>query len=392
MNEQEAMARMVAPGQLRSSKPYRGGVIQIHLTRSCDKSCFGCTQGSNLAGKTSFMSLDHFEEALTSLQGYWGVVGLFGGNPALHPEFEAICLLLRKYIPFEQRGIWSNNPLGKGKMMRETFNPRYSNLNVHLDQKAYDEFRRDWPESIVVGLHQDSRHSPPWVAMKDVDKLPVFDANHNLIGTMENTEENRYNLITDCDINQRWSAMIGVFRGKLRAWFCEVAGAQSIMHQDDTNHQVERDDCPANTDRWLRKSPDQVEGKCDCYTYPDTGLPVACECNGTHYIDTTTEHNKEWRTKIPCYCTHNLQWWELGISSFAHQVRKHCHECGIPLRGYGELAQQSSQDAQEQVSKTHQAIYRPKRTSRRVELVMRLDQMHTGKITRSTDYLQNANK
>lgn len=342
MNEQEAMARMVAPGQLRPSKPYRGGVIQIHLTRSCDKSCFGCTQGSNLAGKTSFMSLDHFEEALTSLQGYWGVVGLFGGNPALHPEFEAICLLLRKYIPFEQRGIWSNNPLGKGKMMRETFNPRYSNLNVHLDQKAYDEFRRDWPESIVVGLHQDSRHSPPWVAMKDVDKLPVFDANHNLIGTMENTEENRYNLITDCDINQRWSAMIGVFRGKLRAWFCEVAGAQSILHQDKED-------------------------------YPDTGLDPTIKYNPTHTGD-------------------GLAWWELGIHYYANQVRKHCHECGIPLRGYGELAQQSSSVAREQVSQTHQAIYRPKRTGRGVELVTVLDQLHTGRITRATDYLQNSTK
>ena len=31
------------------------------LAEACDKACFGCTQGSQLAGKTEFMSPEHFE-------------------------------------------------------------------------------------------------------------------------------------------------------------------------------------------------------------------------------------------------------------------------------------------------------------------------------------------
>ena len=65
---------------------------------------------------------------------------------------------------------------------------------------------------------------------------------------------------------------------------------------------------------------------------------------------------------------------------FADQVRKHCHECGVPLRGEGALAQaREDLDAnalaivdpnpKEQYSETHASVFRPKRKHRRVELV-----------------------
>src|SRR5690348_9139192 len=103
---------MKAPNDYRPT--WRGGVIQIHITRACDLACTGCTQGSNLAGKPVVMPVELFEQACESLVGYEGVVGIFGGNPTLHPRFEAICATLRKYIPFEQRGLWSNNLNGHG--------------------------------------------------------------------------------------------------------------------------------------------------------------------------------------------------------------------------------------------------------------------------------------
>jgi hypothetical protein len=115
MNEQQCLDKMIAPGTRRRGK-YREGIIQIIITRACDKSCFACTQGSNLAGKPDMMTPDQFEIALQSLEGYFGVVACFGGNPALNPHFETMCLLLQKYFPKEQRGLWCNNPMGKGKI------------------------------------------------------------------------------------------------------------------------------------------------------------------------------------------------------------------------------------------------------------------------------------
>lgn len=252
-------SKMKSPSEDRPT--WRKGVLQIHITRACDLACTNCTQGSNLAGKPVMMTPDQFRVAVESVREYFGVIGIFGGNPCIHPRFEEICRILADVIPFDQRGLWSNNLMGHGKLCREIFNPEYSNLNVHCDQKVFMQMLRDWPECKPKGLN-DSRHSPPWVAMKDVEDL---------------TQAEREELIENCDINQYWSAMISVFRGELRGWFCEIAGAQSILHQDEPN-------------------------------YPDTGSSIY--------------HN----------------WWKMPIKYFRDQIDKHCFECGIPLKGRGSLA------------------------------------------------------
>lgn len=303
---------MVAPGMKRPGI-WRNGVMQISIIRSCDKACFGCTQGSNLRGKPMAMTPDQFKTAVDSLEGYFGVVGIFGGNPASHPHFAEICEILRdSWVPFEQRGLWCNHPKGKGAIMRETFNPAVSNLNLHLDQSAYEEFARDWPEceKVLKGHDTDSRHSPVYVAMKDV----IDD------------ESKRWDLISKCDINRHWSAYIGTFRGELRAWFCEIAGAMSRIHQEDPN-------------------------------YPDTGIPVT------------------------------PGWWKKPMTEFAHQVRKHCHDCGIPLRGYGSLAVNGEF---EQVSKTHVDVYLPKIKGREVQLVGSIGEIDAHKLNKATDYIENS--
>lgn len=325
MTETEALARMISPAMKRPGKP-SGGVIQILVTSSCDRACVNCTQGSQLQRPRWFMTPEQFEQAVRSLDGYFGVVGLFGGNPAVSPHFLAYCEILRRHVPKARCGIWCNNPIdeARARAMRETFAPNVSNLNVHLDAKAHALFREHWPESNPFGLTQDSRHSPPWVAMRDV----------------EPDEGERWRLISGCSINKHWSAGVGVFRGKLRAWFCEIAMAQSILHQDD---------------------PD----------YPDTGFDPAIEWQ-----------NRADRSDV-------VRWWQLPMGRFAGQVRKHCHECGIPFNGFGALAQGAGV---EQVSETHHLLYRPKPKGRAVELVTVRAQLKEGKIESATKYVQNALK
>lgn len=307
---------MVPPSQKRPNS-YRGGIIQICVTRACDKACFGCTQGSNLGGKPHTMTPDQFEQAVLSLRGYWGVIGVFGGNPCTSKYFEDYCRILQRNVAKVQCGLWSNKLFGKGPICRDTFNPRFCNLNVHMDREAYEEFRRDWPEARPFGLDKDSRHSPPFVAMLDLDELPAPDG-----GSMPNTYENRLKLIGGCDINRNWSAIITLVRGELRAYFCEIAGAQAVLHEND---------------------PD----------WPDVGLPVT------------------------------PGWWEAPMAAYAQQVEWHCHRCGIPLKGYGELAIGGQR---EQVSATHANIYKPKRRDRDVQLVeLRTDLLSSSREV--TDYM-----
>lgn len=212
-------ATMVPPSRKRKGI-WRNGILQIMVTRACDLACHHCTQGSNLAGRPVVMTPEQFEQAVASLEGYFGVIGVFGGNPCLSPHFEDYCRILRARVPFEQRGLWCNHPRGKGALARITFNPKHSNLNCHMNGEAYAEFARDWPESVpyLKGMDQDSIHGPPFVAMKDV----IDD------------EAERWRLIGDCDVNKHWSALIGVVPGKgLRAFFCEIAYAQAALHADN---------------------------------------------------------------------------------------------------------------------------------------------------------------
>jgi hypothetical protein len=364
MDEQTCLSKMTAPGTRRPGK-YREGVVQIWVTRACDKSCFSCTQGSNLAGKPGFITVEQFDQACLSLEGYWGVVGMFGGNPCIHPEFDKLCEVLRRRVPFEQRGLWSNNLLGKGRTARETFNPAVSNLNVHLDRAAFEEMRRDWPEAMPCGLSSDSRHSPTMAAMKDLLKVACPNCrrkeavdHYESIGGVDPdcekcggtgvvpNESRIWELISGCDINQHWSAMVGVFRGQLRAWFCEIAGAQAMLHQHEDD-------------------------------YPDTGV-------GLHYYD----NNRYCSIGGAAYLNN---WWQLPMEKFADQVRKHCFDCGVPLRGHGQLSQDQDPEAAEQVSEAHKKVYRPKRPGRRVEVVADLVQLGRP-LAKMTDYIGNAKR
>lgn len=281
-----------------------------------------CTQGSNLQGPYQFMSPILFEEALVSLKGYPFTIGIFGGNPAIHPQFETICEILRNYFPIQQCGIWCNHPLGKAKTMAKTFNPSRSNLNCHLDEKAKQEFKRDWPKSNPFGVNDDSRHSPVFVSMLDIEEL-------------KDNRESREDLISNCDINKFWSASIGMFRSELRGWFCEIAMAQSIINEGMEN-------------------------------YPDTGLDVTKDYNGK-------------------------KWWELPMTDFADQVEFHCHRCGVPLRGYGTLAQADDNDGVEYTSEFYRDVYFPKRKTRKVEYVQSLEDLQS-KDLKFTEYVQGGKK
>lgn len=220
MNADEALSKMVLPSHHRPT--WCSGICQIQVTRACDLACVHCTQASNLAGKPVVMTPDEFEVCVRSLEGYFGVVGMFGGNPALSPHFETYCEILRAYVPYERRGIWCNHPRGKGGLMRVTFNPAHSNLNCHMSQAAYDEFAATWPEAkpYLKGMDRDSIHSSPWVAMLDV----------------EPDEGRRWDMIAECDVNRYWSSLVGKVPGRgLRAYLCEIMYSQAVMHADDVD-------------------------------------------------------------------------------------------------------------------------------------------------------------
>lgn len=236
---------MIAPYE----KLKKGGndTIQIVASTSCDIfTCSNCTQLLPYRTDYRHMTLSCVEKALKSLVDWPGVVGLFGGNPCVHPEFEAICLLMEKLIhPQSRRGLWSNHLMGHGSLIRRVFYPdgRF-NLNVHCDVEAAKEMG-DWVPGRVIhsSVREKAWHAPILMSHKD---LGVSEA--DWVTARE-----------DCDINQKWSAAIVEREGKPYAYFCEVAAALDGIK--GTNHGV-----PLHYQWWqatMAQFQGQVTGCCD---------------------------------------------------------------------------------------------------------------------------------
>jgi len=229
----------------------RNNIIQIVVTRKCDIfNCSNCTQGLPFRGRGPEghdpweMSLECAEAAIKSLEGFPGVIALFGGNSACSSKFRDLCLLWERLIPNQkQRGIWTNNLMQHGEIVKRVFWPNGTyNLNVHGSEKAAAEMRKWLPGWPVYG-ERSSHHGQVFGSHKDLG-VPEDE----WVAKREN-----------CDINQNWSASIVERYGKPFVYFCEVAS--SIDGITGENHGI-----PAEKGWWkwpIERFQDQIASCCD---------------------------------------------------------------------------------------------------------------------------------
>ena len=192
--------------------------IQIEITNACVHECANCTRMVGHA-KPFIMTLEQFQSAVNSLVDFPKMVGVMGGEPLIHPQFEVLCAYLRSRIPRERCGLWTTLPSGKeylAPVIAETFG------NVLLNDHT----------------HGDLYHGPVLVAGKD-------------LGLDEFTQ---WYCIHHCWIQNSWSASITP-KG---AFFCEVAAALDLLFQGPGGWPVE----PG----WWKKTPkdyvEQMERSC----------------------------------------------------------------------------------------------------------------------------------
>ncbi len=67
---------------------YEFKTIQVELTNACVHSCSNCTRFCGHHKKPFFMEWDTFKNAVDSLEDWPRLVGIMGGEPTLHPQFE----------------------------------------------------------------------------------------------------------------------------------------------------------------------------------------------------------------------------------------------------------------------------------------------------------------
>ena len=187
-------------------------IVQIEITRACSlHTCSNCTRLLPFRKDTLHMAPEVFRQAVKSMAGWTGVISLFGGNPTSHPKFEEICEILCEEVPNQrQRGLWTNDLLGKGESAKKTFWPHGRfNINLHQNSNAADEVREWLPGVRIVGENQASWHSPILMNYRDFGI----------------SEEQWIPMREACDINQKWSASLVERDGKVFAHFCEVGSA-----------------------------------------------------------------------------------------------------------------------------------------------------------------------
>ena len=79
-------------------------VLVIDITNACHMRCSNCTRfvGHWSKDQIFFMDLDCFESAVLSVKKLAEttkcMIGVLGGEPTIHPEFQQICQILHKHI------------------------------------------------------------------------------------------------------------------------------------------------------------------------------------------------------------------------------------------------------------------------------------------------------
>ncbi len=230
---------------------YDALVIQIEITNACHIGCSNCTRLVGHHKKPYFMDLDFVETAIDSLEGFKGAIGIMGGEPTLHPQFEEICKLLQRKKVTHKAGLWTSGYKWETykRLIKETFK---------------------W--GVFYNDHSDprQRHQPILIAIEEV----IDD------------KELMWELIYNCWVHEFWSPSINP-KG---AFFCEATAALDLTFNGPGGYPVE----PGWWNKTFEEFRDQVERYC-----PMCGAALPFDCPASKgELDLVSPKNYERLLKV----------------------------------------------------------------------------------------------
>lgn len=210
-------------------------IIQIDITNACPHNCSNCTRLCGQHKEPFFMDFETFKKAVDSLKDYKGIVGVMGGEPTLHPEFEKFVEYYKSQRPdfrprtqvkfptasfkeYVQRFVYRRgrkravfSAMGSGyykhfELIQDTF--PYQGLNDHRQPNHH--------QGILITRKELGIPDDEWIKQRD-----------------------------NCWIQNLWSASITP-KG---AFFCEVAAAMDMLFDGPGGW-------PVDSDWWKRKPED----------------------------------------------------------------------------------------------------------------------------------------
>ena len=223
--------------------------IQIEITNACNKRCSNCTRFCGNHKRPFFMDYDTFCRALDSLDGFDGVIGIMGGEPTLHPEFERFVLHIQEkfgkrkaknrliypqkaFIKEVQRREFESHVLRNNGTPREVFKMcgpgLWSNMGATY-RKHYEIIQDTFHVQFLNDHLNPSYHQPGLFARKDLGM----------------SDEEWISLRDKCWVQNEWSASITP-KG---AFFCEIAAALDMLFDGPGGWKVE----PG----WWKRTPEE---------------------------------------------------------------------------------------------------------------------------------------
>lgn len=202
-------------------------VIQIEITNACPKRCSNCTRFCGHHTKPSFMDFETFKQAVDSMKGFKGVVGIMGGEPTIHPEFDKFVRYYRDNIGYDDFSTACYEPTSNfvNHILANAFDVDHSNqrgLWTSVNSKYYEHFEQiqDTFGFQLVNDHSNpSMHETLMVTRKELG-IP---------------DDEWVQLRDKCWIQNLWSASItpkGTF-------FCEVAASLDTLFNGPGGWKIE---------------------------------------------------------------------------------------------------------------------------------------------------------
>ncbi len=231
-------------------------IIQIDVTNKCHLRCSNCTRLVAHQAEPFEMSLEDFERAVLSLRDWYQpgrVVGVMGGEPTLHSQFEELARLLYQLWPSAKQRHHGRQPIKDfNAYVQERLQDRTSGRGLWTSlgpayYKHYEVIQDVWDHQTVnthehPGVHQALLITRKELGISDEEWIPLRDK---------------------CWVQNMWSASITPHG----AYFCEVAGAlDNLFYEGKHAWPIE--------EGWWRRTPDQFGDQLKLCEHCSLALPV----------------------------------------------------------------------------------------------------------------------
>ena len=169
---------------------------------------------------------DNLNNRNTGIRSRKKVLGIFGGEPLMHPQFPDLVDIMIKYVPQANRGLWTSFDWVNGES--KTWGKYRNQVERLLGPKPDSNVLR-FEGSGYINWNMHEEH-------QKCEHAPVLAAAQDLIPD----EKQRWDVIEKCWVQSEWSAAYALdYNNQPKFYFCEIASSFDRVFNLGTGLNVE---------------------------------------------------------------------------------------------------------------------------------------------------------